>query len=214
MPDNTVRCNECGVLLDDKYTLPSHIKRVHMKVSSSDTVLACPQCTYRHLSQEKMFMHINEVHYTKFKKEEDVDIKAVEKETGAFKSVCSPLKDKENDKKGVQEWLGKNAVNVPQILGNVPQKPGNMPQILGKAIEFQFKPASTSSTLRKVRKGLRMADENLPDFPGKAKEVSSSSAAELGASPYFPKAKKDTLALRNFRYIVYGRVRVMTRVRR
>ena len=201
------------MLLDDKYTLPSHIKRVHMKVSSSDTVLACPQCTYRHLSQEKMFMHINEVHYTKFKKEEDVDIEAVEKETGAFKSVCSPLKDKENDKKGVQEWLGKNAVNVPQILGNVPQKPGNMPQILGKAIEFQFKPASTSSTLRKVRKGLRMADENLPDFPGKAKEVSSSSAAELGASPYFPKAKKDTLALRNFRYIVYGRVRVMTRVR-
>ena len=64
---NAVRCNGCGVLLDDKYSLPTHIKRVHMKVSGSVTLIACPMapCTYRHLSQEKIFMHINDVHYRK-----------------------------------------------------------------------------------------------------------------------------------------------------
>ena len=31
-PSKKVKCNGCGVLLDDKYMLPSHIKRVHMKV--------------------------------------------------------------------------------------------------------------------------------------------------------------------------------------
>ena len=70
LPDHAVKCNECEVMLDDKYTLPSHIKRVHMKKSSSFTLVACPQCTYRHLSQDKMFMHINDVHYKKVKKED------------------------------------------------------------------------------------------------------------------------------------------------
>ena len=52
--DASVKCNGCGVLLDDKYMLPSHIKRVHMKVSGSVTLIACPtpQCSYRHLSQD------------------------------------------------------------------------------------------------------------------------------------------------------------------
>ena len=62
---NAVRCNACGVLLDDKYSLPTHIKRIHMKVNGSLSVIACPvaPCTYRHLSQEKIFMHMNDVHY-------------------------------------------------------------------------------------------------------------------------------------------------------
>ena len=34
-----VKCNECGVMLDDKYTLPSHIKRVHMKMSQLHDVI-------------------------------------------------------------------------------------------------------------------------------------------------------------------------------
>ena len=34
-----VKCNECGVMLDDKYTLPTHIKRVHMKMSQLHDVI-------------------------------------------------------------------------------------------------------------------------------------------------------------------------------
>ena len=53
-PEKKMKCNRCGVVLDDKYMLPSHIKRIHMKVSSSTTLIACPipDCAYRHLSQE------------------------------------------------------------------------------------------------------------------------------------------------------------------
>ena len=55
-----MKCNRCGIVLD-KYLLPSHIKRVHMKVSSSETLIVCPtsNCSYRHLSQESQTVEIN-----------------------------------------------------------------------------------------------------------------------------------------------------------
>ena len=60
-PEKKMKCNRCGVVLDDKYMLPSHIKRVHMKVSSSETLIACPiqNCGYRHLSQESQTVEID-----------------------------------------------------------------------------------------------------------------------------------------------------------
>ena len=65
-----MKCNGCGVVLDDKYMLPSHIKRVHMKVSSSTTLIACPtpDCGYRHLSQESQTVEIDLCMVTDYRK--------------------------------------------------------------------------------------------------------------------------------------------------
>ena len=150
------------------------------------------------------------------------------------------LAKRENDQKGVQEWLAKNAINpvnpvktslnpVNLIKPNLipvgpnpnlakfhfkpdhipvnpnlnPANPNINPINLNQVdpvkpnlnpVKFQYKPASTSSTLRRVRKGLKMADEN--QLPQKVREVVNPAD---GASPYFPPKKKDTVSLRNFR---------------
>ena len=44
-PGYPAQCFKCGVVLDNKYALPSHIKSTHMPHCGS--LVACPLCTYR-----------------------------------------------------------------------------------------------------------------------------------------------------------------------
>ena len=142
--DSAVKCNECGVVLGDKYNLPSHIKRVHMNMSNSFTLTACPQCTYRHLSQDKMFMHINDVHYKSIKKEDlnRQDLSAIkpsvftsDDKTAAF----SPLKHKSMPLNSWKKVTNKNEVPDPRKNVDTPSysPPDNeCERVMSKAKDF------------------------------------------------------------------------------